>query len=139
MQEIMQFIHNHTMLVIVWFVLFIAVIFATVNHWLTNVREITSSEAVRLINKEHAVMIDLRSKDDYRQGHINNSLNIADTSIKVCIEKFKHRPIVLIGHRGITSYNTANNMFRAGCKRVYLLKEGVTGWCTDNLPIIKGK
>nr|MBA2817696.1 rhodanese-like domain-containing protein [Candidatus Pantoea persica] len=43
---------------------------------------ISRDEATRLINKEEAVVVDVRSRDDYRKGHISGALNVATDGIK---------------------------------------------------------
>ncbi|AIN47077.1 rhodanese-like domain-containing protein [Candidatus Palibaumannia cicadellinicola] len=143
MQEIMPFVGDHPMLSLAWLVLLSAVIFSYFQSWFSKVGEITSGEVISLINKEDAVIIDLRSRDDYRQGHITNSLNLAEAGLQNgnlgSIEKAKNRPVVVIGNSSITSRNYAKNLYRAGFERVYVLKEGITGWCADNLPLIRSK
>ncbi|PLK58542.1 rhodanese-like domain-containing protein [Candidatus Palibaumannia cicadellinicola] len=143
MQEIMQFVGNHPMLSLAWLVLLSTVIFVSFQSWCSKIGEITSGEAISLINKEDAVIIDLRSRDDYCQGHITNSINLADTGIQNgnlgSLEKAKNRPVVVIGNSGMTSRHSANNLYKAGFERVYVLKEGITGWRADHLPLIRGK
>lgn len=39
-------------------------------------------EAIQLINKEEAVVIDTRNRDDYRRGHIAGAINLLPNDIK---------------------------------------------------------
>ena len=43
---------------------------------------ITNPEAVHLMNNEEAVVIDLRSIDEFQRGHIIGSVNLLPTEIK---------------------------------------------------------
>lgn len=43
---------------------------------------ITRGEATRLINKEDAVVVDLRQRDDFRKGHIAGATNLLPSEIK---------------------------------------------------------
>lgn len=70
MQEIMQFIGRHPVLSIAWIALLGAVVFTTFKGLMSKVKVITRGEATRLINKEDAVVVDLRQRDDFRKGHI---------------------------------------------------------------------
>ena len=45
-------------------------------------RVITNPEAVRLMNDEEAVVIDLRPIDEFQRGHIIGSVNLLPTEIK---------------------------------------------------------
>ncbi len=67
MQEIMQFIGRHPVLSIAWIALLGAVLFTTFKGLMSKVKVITRGEATRLINKEDAVVVDLRQRDDFRK------------------------------------------------------------------------
>ncbi len=82
MQEIMQFASNHTILSLAWVVLLVLVIVTTVKGMFSKVKTISRGEATHLINKEDAVVVDVRSRDDYRKGHISGAVNIAAADIK---------------------------------------------------------
>jgi len=63
MQEIMQFVSRHPILCIAWIGLLAAVLFTTFKGLTSKVKVITRGEATRLINKEDAVVVDLRQRD----------------------------------------------------------------------------
>lgn len=143
MQEIMQFAGNHTMLSVAWVVLLAAVIFTTFQSRFSKVSEITRGEAIRLINKEDAVIVDLRNRDEYRKGHIANALNLAAADIKSGnlgeLSGAKNKPVIVVCTNGTTSRDPADKLNKAGFERVYVLKEGITGWSGENLPLVRGK
>ena len=64
MQEIMQFVSRHPVLSIAWIGLLAAVLFTTFKGLTSKVKVITRGEATRLINKEDAVVVDLRQRPD---------------------------------------------------------------------------
>ena len=76
MQEIMQFVGRHPILSIAWIALLVAVLVTTFKSLTSKVKVITRGEATRLINKEDAVVVDLRQRDDFRKGHIAGSINL---------------------------------------------------------------
>ncbi|AFP84627.1 rhodanese-like domain-containing protein [secondary endosymbiont of Ctenarytaina eucalypti] len=143
MQDIMQFVGNHSILSLIWVILFGAVIFTTIQHWFSKVDDITCASAVRLINAEDAVMIDVRNRDDYCKGHITNSLNISADDIKFgnlgALEKAKGRPVIVVSSSGFTVRDPAKNLIKAGFERVYVLKGGISGWNREHLPLIRGR
>jgi rhodanese-related sulfurtransferase len=49
---------------------------------MSKVKVITRGEATRLINKEDAVVVDLRQRDDFRKGHIAGAINLLPAEIK---------------------------------------------------------
>ena len=82
MQEIMQFVGRHPILSIAWIALLVAVLVTTFKSLTSKVKVITRGEATRLINKEDAVVVDLRQRDDFRKGHIAGSINLLPSEIK---------------------------------------------------------
>jgi len=100
MQEIMQFASNHPILSLAWVVLLVMVIVTTVKGMFSKVKTISRGEATRLINKEDAVVVDVRSRDDFRRGHISGALNVAAAEIKKGnldeLAKHKAQPIIVV-------------------------------------------
>ncbi len=143
MQEIMQFVGRHPILSLAWVGLLAAVLFMTFKGLTSKVKVITRGEATRLINKEDAVVVDVRQRDDYRKGHIANSLNVLASDIKSGnfgeLEKYKAKPVIVVCGNGISSQESAALLTKAGFEHVTLLKEGVAGWSGDNLPLVRGK
>lgn len=143
MQEIMQFIGRNPILCIAWLVLLAAVLYTTFKGVASKVKLITRGEATRLINKEEAVVVDLRQRDDFRKGHIVDALNVLPTEIKANnfgeLEKHKSKPIIMADGSGMQSQESANLLVKAGFEQVYVMKDGITGWSGENLPLVRGK
>lgn len=143
MQEIMQFVSRHPVLSIAWVGLLVAVLFTTFKGLTSKVKVITRGEATRLINKEEAVIVDLRQRDDFRKGHIAGSVNLLPTEIKANnlgeLEKHKDKPIIVVDGSGMQAQEPATALNKAGFERVFVLKEGVAGWSGENLPLVRGK
>ncbi|AAM83671.1 rhodanese-like domain-containing protein [Yersinia pestis] len=143
LQEIMQFISQHPILSLAWVLLFGAVVFTSFKNSLSKVKEVTRGEATRLINKEDAVVVDIRTREDYRKGHIANSINLIPSDIKNGnlgeLEKHKTQPIIVVCAMGTTSRASADMLSKAGFERVFTLKEGISGWSGENLPLARGK
>ena len=131
MQEIMQFVGRHPILSIAWIALLVAVLVTT------------RGEATRLINKEDAVVVDLRQRDDFRKGHIAGSINLLPSEIKANnvgeLEKHKDKPVIVVDGSGMQCQEPANALTKAGFAQVFVLKEGVAGWAGENLPLVRGK
>lgn len=142
-QEIMQFVSQHPILSSAWIVLLVVVIAMTFRNSLSKVKEITRGEAIRLINKESAVVVDVRNREDYRKGHIASSVNVSAIDIKNTnigsLEKHKKQPVIIVCASSMASRTPAENLVKAGFERVFILKDGITGWSGENLPLSRGK
>ncbi|KAA8997292.1 rhodanese-like domain-containing protein [Affinibrenneria salicis] len=143
MQEIMPFISRHPYLSMAWVALLVAVIVMTVKSKFSRVKDVARSEAIRLINKEDAVVVDLRSRDDFRRGHIANAFNLLPNDIKNGslgdLDKHKAQPVIVTCANGTASRESAENLLKAGFEQVVVLKEGLAGWSGENLPLVRGK
>ncbi|AIQ98798.1 rhodanese-like domain-containing protein [Pluralibacter gergoviae] len=143
MQEIMQFVGRHPVLSIAWIGLLAAVIVTSLKGLTSKVKVITRGEATRLINKEDAVVVDLRQRDDFRKGHIASAINLLPTDIKANnlgeLEKHKDKPIIVVDGSGMQAQDPASALNKAGFERVFVLKDGVAGWSGENLPLVRGK
>ncbi|MFP3029210.1 MAG: rhodanese-like domain-containing protein [Arsenophonus sp.] len=143
MQEIMQFIIRHPILSLTWTALLIAVIILIFNGLFTKTKNITSSQAIQLINKEEAITIDLRSSEHFRKGHIIDSINLTPSEIKSNniqkLKKHKQKPIIVVSANGIEASKPAKQLLQYGFNRVFILKEGINGWSSKNLPLASSK
>jgi len=143
MQEIMQFISRHPILCIAWIALLGAVLYTTFKGIASNVKVISRGEATRLINKEDAVVVDLRQREDFRKGHIAGAVNLLPNEIKANnvgeLEKHKATPIIVVDGSGMQAQEPANALTKAGFEKVFVLKEGIAGWSSENLPLVRGK
>ena len=138
MQEIMQFVGRHPVLSIAWIALLAAVLVTTFKGLMSKVKVINRGEATRLINKEDAVVVDLRQRDDFRKGHIAGSVNLLPAEIKANnvgeLEKHKDKPVIVAD-----GSESASALLKAGFEKVFVLKEGIAGWSGENLPLVRGK
>ena len=143
MQDIMQFAGNHTILALSWVVLLVLVIVTTVKGMFSKVKVISRGEATRLINKEDAVVVDVRGRDDFRKGRISNAINVLAADIKKGsfseLEKHKAQPLIVVCATGTSASDSAAQLIAAGFPQVFVLKEGVSGWSSENLPLVRGK
>ncbi|XKM13573.1 rhodanese-like domain-containing protein [Orbaceae bacterium ac157xtp] len=139
--EIIPFVKNHPLLSLAWVVLFIVIIVLTVKAKLSKVKIISNAQAIIMMNKSEAVVVDLRSADNYKKGHITDSYNILPIDIKngsyKVLEKHKSMGIILVDDNGLTASASGDILTKAGFEQVYVLKDGIAGWNGENLPLVK--
>lgn len=140
-QQIQQFVANHTIMVVAWVALFVAVIINIYKGITSKISIIDNTRATLLINKEEAVVIDVRSDEEFKHGHIIESLHLLPSDIKThklqTIEKYRDRAVIIVDNNGFTASSLANALAKQGFGKVYALKEGIAGWRGANLPLVK--
>lgn len=136
-----EFAQKHTLLTVSWFAIFIMVIYTFYKSATSKFKVITHSEVVRLMNAEEAVVVDLRTLDEFQRGHIIGSVNLLPTEIKNNnvgkIEQHKEKPVVLVDLNGVTASTSADLLAKQGFSKVFVLKEGLSAWMGANLPLVK--
>ncbi len=141
MQEYLDFTANNPFLIAAWFGLAGALIFITVKGRFSAVKVVGTHEATMLINKEDAVVVDIRNQDEFRKGHIVGAKHLAESQIDkgvlTAIEKFKDSPIIVVCATGMRSGSAAGKLSKAGFTKVFNLRGGVADWKTANLPLTK--
>lgn len=97
-------------------------------------------DATQLINRRHAVIIDLRPADEYKQGHLPHAKNISFEAMQAKpeqINKNKRVPILLICQRGKHASKAQAILKQAGYAEVFTLEGGLEIWQKAKMPVIK--
>jgi rhodanese-related sulfurtransferase len=101
---------------------------------------VSTLEATQLINRKDALVLDVRSGDEYARGHILNARSMPSAQLPGRVDelqKFKTRPIILTCQNGTAAGATCATLRRAGFSEVYLLSGGVSAWEQAGLPVAK--
>ncbi len=99
---------------------------------------VSVTEATMLINREDAVVVDVRETHEWSAGHIPNSRHIAlgQLSGRISeIEKFKDRPFIICCASGNRSSSACGALRKAGFERVFNLTGGIGAWRDAGLPV----
>lgn len=106
----------------------------------SSVKEIDSREAVKLINYEDAVVLDVRDDSEYAEGHLPNSKHIPSADMETRwheLEKFKEKPVVVIYQSGVRSQQASTVLKKNGFTQIHNLMGGIDAWRRASLPIVK--
>jgi len=101
---------------------------------------VSAAEAVQLINRRNAAVIDLRPSAEYAQGHVPAAKNFAfaDLQAKVGqIAKNKGNPVLLICQTGQQSQKASRMLTEAGYAEVHVLEGGLDAWQKAGMPVVK--
>jgi rhodanese-related sulfurtransferase len=103
-------------------------------------QNISVNEATLLINREDAVIVDVRESAEWSAGHIPNARHIALGHLSSHlseIDKYKDKPIILVCASGNRSGSGCGVLKKAGFQQVYNLSGGVGAWSGAGLPMTK--
>ena len=102
--------------------------------------QVGAFDAVQLINRRDALVLDVREKADFAAGHIPNARHIAlgDLAGRLGeLDKFKTRPVIVNCIPGAAAAKACGALKQAGFKEVFALRGGMAGWTEASLPVEK--
>jgi rhodanese-related sulfurtransferase len=100
---------------------------------------VSPQEAVQLINREKAVVIDVCETAEFASGHVAGSRNIPLSTLDGAkgLPTNKALPVVLVCARGSRAARAAATLKKLGHERVLVLSGGMGAWREADLPIEK--
>ena len=105
-----------------------------------NVTEISPEDAAKKFQEHQAIIIDVREKDEYDEGHIPNALHLSRGTIELDIEENVPDPnAMIICHcgGGGRSALAAESLQKMGYKNVRSMAGGLKAWKAASLPTMK--
>ena len=136
----MKFVLNNIWLVLAAAVSGAILVWPLINRRLSGVPEVGALQAVQLLNRKDAVMIDVREPGEFSAGHAPNAKNIPLAQLDKRIgelEKFKNRPAVVVCQAGSRSNAATALLKKAGFAEVVVLAGGINAWQQANMPVEK--
>jgi len=102
---------------------------------------VSPSQATQLINREDALVIDVREPGEFGAGHILGAKNVpmsrVDSGGAEVAGKRKDRPVILYCDSGNRSAKAAAALRGQGYTRVLNLSGGIGAWQQAGLPVEK--
>ena len=140
MDQIIEFATNHAILVSAFLLVSGLLIHNLVAGGSKTL--VDPHQAVELINREEAVVVDVRPVADFSKGHIVNAINLPTSGSKKQInrlQKYQDRPIVVACRSGAQSAQACRELRRQGFGKVFNLRGGILAWENANLPVTRKK
>ncbi|HYD34318.1 MAG TPA: rhodanese-like domain-containing protein [Methylophilaceae bacterium] len=101
---------------------------------------LSPADAVLLINRENALVLDVRDDAEYAAGHITDARHIPLAQLETRIEelrKFKDKPVLVNCQAGMRSAKACNILKKQGFTKVHNLQGGLNAWQQAKLPVVK--
>ena len=100
---------------------------------------VTIAQATQLINREDALMVDVRDPGDYGAGHILGARSLPLTRLEGGeageLEKRKDKPLIVYDDGGERAAKAAAALRKQGFGRVVNLTGGLGAWKQAGLPV----
>lgn len=101
---------------------------------------LSTGDAVALMNREKAVVIDVCNADEFAAGHIAGARNVPLDKLEADLPgavKNKALPVILVCASGMRSRRAVAVAKKLGYANAHSLTGGMGAWRTANLPVEK--
>ncbi len=137
----MEFVTNNALLIGLAVVSGVLLLMPILKKSAGGVPNLSASEAVALINRNNAIVLDVRSEAEFVGGHIVDAKHIPLDTLAERInqlKKYQDKPILVNCQRGMRSAKACDILRQAEFKQVNNLQGGLDAWIEAKLPVVKG-
>ncbi len=138
--QIVEFSTRHPVLVLSFFAIGGIIIVTELRNLTQKFITVGSAAAISVINKEDAVLIDVREPSEVQNGMIQNAIHIPMSAINKRLselDKYKDRAVLVYCRSGNRSGSVCRTLTSRGFEKVYNLAGGIMAWEDEHLPVSK--
>jgi len=136
----MAFLQENWLLILVFVSSGAMLAFPLVQRRWSTMKDVTPAEATQLINRQNAVLLDVREPKEFEGGRLPSALHIPLSQLAgraAELVKFAARPVIAYCESGRRSRMAGGALTKAGFKEIYSLEGGLAAWKKDGLPVEK--
>jgi len=140
MAQLIEFAGNNRIMVAALLVILTLILKTEIGLKLNNVPQLNVNDAVRLMNDDDVVILDVRESSEYSAGHIRDSIHIPIGALSKRVnelEKYKNKKILAYCRSGNRSNTACRTLSKQGFENVNNMSGGVISWSAANLPLSK--
>ncbi len=143
METAIPFIQENWIIVAAFVVVLVLFISNEINSARGKAYRMSVSDALREYNNDNAVFIDIRSKKDFRKGHLPEAINVPAGKIEErlsSLEKFGSKKIIIYCDTDPRANDACIKLRKMHAEApLHVLVGGIAAWQEANLPISKEK
>lgn len=137
MERLFEFVVNHYILVSIFVALLLALFLLESRR---GGKKVSAQEAVNLINRDEAVVVDIRERKEFNEGRITGSIHIPLSAIKERageLKKHQDKTVIVVDKMGQHSAMAVKQLNAEGYPNVVRLSGGIGDWKASSLPLVK--
>jgi rhodanese-related sulfurtransferase len=120
----------------------VAIIGNEVSGLFRGYKAVAPAHLTALVNRENALVVDLRAIADFEKGHVPGAKNVQMSQFDPenrALAAARALPVVLVCKTGQTAGDAAKRLKKAGFEKVFVLDGGIGAWQQAGLPLAKGR
>lgn len=138
----MEFVSQNLFLVTLAIISGLALFLPMLRDAQQSASQVSPSQAVMLMNRQNAVIVDVREAAELGNGRIEGARHIPAGELEKRmqeLEKYKSRPVILVCETGARSGRALAGLRKAGFAQAFNLAGGIKAWKDAGQPLISGK
>lgn len=135
MEQLSEFVINHWILATA----FCTVLGLLLANLMSSAGGVGPQQAVNLINRDGAVVVDVRKAEEFSTAHIIGAINIPHSELDQAesrLRKHQNKPVLVCCASGGSSATAVRQLRRAGVENVQSINGGIAAWRQENLPLV---
>lgn len=140
MEHLSEFVSNHIFLWGGLVAVLILLIKSEFEHQTGKASQLSPVNAIRVMNNEDALVLDVRESAEFSKGHIKNAKNMPFSSLKdklKDITKYKDAAVLAYCNNGAISNKACRVLQGDGFTNVHNIAGGINSWLEAKLPVTK--
>ncbi|MCW2259502.1 MULTISPECIES: MBL fold metallo-hydrolase [Sphingobacterium] len=99
---------------------------------------VTSTEVQKHLDKNDVQIIDVRTENEYGNGHIRGAENISLTTLKNNLHKIsKDRPVIVHCQSGVRAAMAYSLLKKSGIQNIKMFSGGINEWTEKKIELVK--
>ena len=137
MQEYLDFAVRHPFLMGAVSALVAMILVTEVRRLTRQYKEISAAQAVQLMNRESARVLDVREDKEVQDGMIPSAQRIALSELPNRVGELQEQkgPVIAYCSNGMQAHRACRLLAREGMAPVYNLKGGINAWREAGMPL----
>jgi rhodanese-related sulfurtransferase len=118
----------------------LALLLPMLSRSVAGITSLSVTEAVILMNRKSALVLDVREADEFAQGHLQGARHVPLSQLSARIkelEKFRDKPVLVVCERGRRANAAAKLLKAQNFTTLNVLKGGMQAWIEAKMPSSK--
>lgn len=140
MNQYVEFVSNNPILFVMLAVILGLIGWTEWRRFTRAYKEVSPTEAVQLINRDDALVLDVREDNELKSGRINDARHIPFSVLRQRVgelNRYRNRPVIISCGTGARSAQASDILRKNEFHKLYSLKGGIAAWQNANLPLVK--
>ena len=130
----MEFIANNIILFIALVVLVFLIFNLETKSLFGKVQKLSCDELTKLLNNSKITLVDFRTAEEFKSGHIITAINLNLEDIEKLDTK-NDNPFVAYASTDSDALKAALKFSKLGIQQVFYLEGGIKSWIENNMPL----